>query len=122
MTKRANLTKATCSRCNGSGHHSFNLIYGTVCFKCDGAGFVMINMKNEARNKKARELRDSQTRARMDMMRAAYQEIIERMNVIHQVAKVDTPLGIQTLDHAVIKATGKSIAQHRDELMATREG
>ena len=32
----------TCSRCNGSGHYSFNLVHGTVCFKCYGSGFNFI--------------------------------------------------------------------------------
>lgn len=121
MTKQTSLTKATCSRCGGSGHYSFNLIHGTVCFKCRGDGFVMVDLKNEARNKRAKELRNSQARARMDMMRAAYQEIIEQMNAIHHVADINTPLGLQTLDRAVFMATGKTIAQHRDELVAARK-
>jgi hypothetical protein len=28
----------TCTRCAGSGHHSFNLTHGTMCFGCDGRG------------------------------------------------------------------------------------
>lgn len=32
----------TCSRCGGSGHYSFNLIKGTVCFKCNGTGKELI--------------------------------------------------------------------------------
>ena len=30
--------KDTCSRCFGSGHHSFNQMTGTICFKCGGSG------------------------------------------------------------------------------------
>lgn len=26
----------SCTRCGGSGHYSFNLMHGTVCFKCGG--------------------------------------------------------------------------------------
>lgn len=25
-----------CTRCGGTGHYSFNLMYGTVCFRCGG--------------------------------------------------------------------------------------
>ncbi len=28
-----------CSRCNGTGHYSYNLISGTRCFKCQGSKF-----------------------------------------------------------------------------------
>lgn len=27
-----------CGRCGGSGHYSYNLMYGTVCFGCRGSG------------------------------------------------------------------------------------
>ena len=30
----------TCSRCGGSGHYSYNPMYGTTCFKCHGRGYV----------------------------------------------------------------------------------
>ena len=28
----------TCSRCHGTGHHSYNQVNGTICFKCGGHG------------------------------------------------------------------------------------
>lgn len=28
----------TCSRCGGSGHYSFNLMHGTMCYGCNGSG------------------------------------------------------------------------------------
>lgn len=31
---------ASCPRCGGSGHYSFNLARGTVCFQCNGLGSV----------------------------------------------------------------------------------
>lgn len=43
-----NPTKITCPRCNGSGHFSFNLVKGTVCFGCDGAGFKVVDGKKHA--------------------------------------------------------------------------
>lgn len=30
----------TCPRCGGTGHYSYNPMYGTMCFKCEGVGFV----------------------------------------------------------------------------------
>lgn len=27
-----------CSRCGGSGHYSFSLIHGTMCYGCNGSG------------------------------------------------------------------------------------
>jgi hypothetical protein len=32
---------ATCGRCAGSGHYSFNLMHGTVCFGCGGSGIKL---------------------------------------------------------------------------------
>jgi hypothetical protein len=34
------LETEVCSRCGGSGHHSYCQRYGTTCFKCHGAGKV----------------------------------------------------------------------------------
>lgn len=116
-----NLTKAKCSRCGGSGHYSFNLLHGTVCFKCSGSGFVMVNLKNEARNKRAKEQRDSRARERMATMRAAYQEVVQQMNAIYKIENIDTELGMHMLDRAVQQATGKTIAIHRDELVSSRQ-
>ncbi|CAB4122903.1 hypothetical protein UFOVP37_83 [uncultured Caudovirales phage] len=28
----------TCTRCNGTGRYSFNLLHGTTCFGCKGTG------------------------------------------------------------------------------------
>ena len=28
----------TCSRCNGTGRYSFNLMHGTKCYGCNGSG------------------------------------------------------------------------------------
>jgi hypothetical protein len=30
-----------CGRCGGSGHYSFNLMYGTTCFGCNGTGWKL---------------------------------------------------------------------------------
>lgn len=80
----------------------------------------MVNLKNEARNKRAKELRESQEQERRAMMSAAYQEIVQQMNAIHHIENIDTELGLHMLDRAVQQATGKTIAIHRDELVASR--
>jgi Ni,Fe-hydrogenase I small subunit len=113
-----NLTKITCPRCDGSGHYSFNLIHGTVCFKCSGAGFIMGDVSAIARNKKAKEARLHVERERQAMMSAAYREVVAQMDAIYHIGNTDTALGLQTLDYMVIKETGRSIAQHRDALIA----
>jgi hypothetical protein len=33
--------RETCSRCGGSGRHSYCSAYGSVCFKCNGKGVVL---------------------------------------------------------------------------------
>ena len=35
------VVKDTCPRCGGSGKFSFNMMYGTMCFKCEGRGYVL---------------------------------------------------------------------------------
>jgi hypothetical protein len=37
-TQTAKLETETCSRCGGSGHHSYCQMYGTRSFKCGGVG------------------------------------------------------------------------------------
>lgn len=39
--KKRNYKK--CSRCGGTGNHSYNPIHGSTCFKCNGLGFIKIN-------------------------------------------------------------------------------
>ena len=40
----------TCSRCGGSGQHSYCQAYGTTCFKCGGTG-VVLNKRGVAAKK-----------------------------------------------------------------------
>lgn len=46
----------TCSRCNGSGHYSYNQMTGTRCFKCHG-NTVVYTKRGSAAVKFAEELR-----------------------------------------------------------------
>lgn len=38
MTDVAERQQYTCTRCNGTGRYSFNLMHGTKCYGCNGTG------------------------------------------------------------------------------------
>lgn len=46
----------TCSRCGGCGHYSYCPMYGTRCFKCGGAGWVLTKRGQAAYNMFAESL------------------------------------------------------------------
>ena len=52
--------KQVCPRCNGSGHFSYHLTYGTVCFQCNGEGFIMVDIKRQAYNKQRQVVKKQQ--------------------------------------------------------------
>lgn len=37
----AKLIKVPCPRCNGTGEHLYNQLYGRMCFQCKGSGYIM---------------------------------------------------------------------------------
>jgi len=41
LAKHEDKHMKTCSRCGGSGHYSYNQMYGTVCFKCNGMKYLL---------------------------------------------------------------------------------
>jgi len=41
MAKEQDKFLRKCTRCGGSGHHSYNQIDGTVCFKCGGVKYIL---------------------------------------------------------------------------------
>lgn len=55
MTSKLLFEAKVCSRCQGSGHHSFNLRYGTICFGCNGSG-EQLTKRGIAAQKYFREL------------------------------------------------------------------
>lgn len=63
-----NQIKVICSRCNGSGHYSFNLARGTVCFGCEGTGFKMVDAAEYAK-KLAKNIAIGKKRAAQDALR-----------------------------------------------------
>jgi len=50
----SNIIIVVCPRCGGSGHYSFNLIRGTMCFGCDGSGKILTTNAKIAAAKKAK--------------------------------------------------------------------
>jgi len=50
MASKLLFESKVCSRCQGSGHYSFNLRYGTVCFGCQGSGEQLTKRGNAAQN------------------------------------------------------------------------
>jgi RecJ-like exonuclease len=45
-TNMATTTKVTCSKCSGTGRLAcFSHVAAGVCFACDGAGFVMVDIE-----------------------------------------------------------------------------
>ena len=36
-----------CSRCGGTGNHSYNPINGSTCFACNGLGYIKIKEENK---------------------------------------------------------------------------
>lgn len=91
-TGRQGATYATwlgsCRRCGGSGHYSFNLRHGTVCFRCKGA------RKEWYRHKRVytREALDRMDeRARIKREEKAKKEAIESdARIAERVARDDT--------------------------------
>lgn len=80
----------------------------------------MVNLKNEARNKRARELRESERQARCEMMRRLSQEVIQEMNTNYNF-DTSTELGIDQLNRKVWEKTGRTIWQLRDERAKTAQ-
>ena len=52
---RRKFERVSCSRCGGSGSHSYCQMYGTTCFKCHGSGKTLTK-RGKAANLYATEL------------------------------------------------------------------
>lgn len=53
------LSKVNCTRCGGSGNFSFNLVRGTVCFKCNGAGTILVDLAKEKTRLEKKAIKDA---------------------------------------------------------------
>lgn len=103
-----NTTKITCTRCGGSGSYSFNLIRGTVCFGCEGSGFVLVNAekhaKAQARKAASDAIREATKVRRAELAAKFYAE----MNALYGPFPSNEK-GSYDLMCAVQRATGKTI-------------
>jgi hypothetical protein len=111
-------TKQTCGRCGGSGNYSFNPKDGTVCYGCNGSGFVMVDLAKLAKLEAKRAEKHAAQAARCKAYSEAYRAVIAEFNPVYGPFDVTTELGVDQLNCAIYRATGKGIAKIRDERMA----
>jgi hypothetical protein len=48
MAKQTRFESDTCGRCGGSGSYSFNLMHGSMCYGCNGAGYNLTKRASKA--------------------------------------------------------------------------
>jgi hypothetical protein len=70
-THSPNLIRVQCPRCDGTGYFSFNLVKGTVCFKCEGARYLLVDEKKYMKAEAKRAARASATLAESKVLQAA---------------------------------------------------
>lgn len=112
-----NQIQITCSRCNGSGHYSFNLTRGTVCFQCEGAKKIAVDAVKHAKStaaKTARAAKSAQTAGRRAEIAAVIRGQLDR----DFGPFADDMLGAQNRVQACIRAHGKTPGDLVNELLA----
>jgi hypothetical protein len=113
------ITNGSCTRCGGSGEHSFCPMYGTTCFKCWGSGTVVVRAYTEKEYKalvknreKAKAKREVAREALLDKERKRNNgktnwEVVEEENLKiwkaekakkKKVSKLLTPLALDLED------------------------
>ena len=48
MAKQTPFESVTCGRCGGSGSYSYNLMHGSMCYGCNGAGYNLTKRASKA--------------------------------------------------------------------------
>lgn len=48
MAKQTRFESVTCGRCGGSGSYSYNLMHGSMCYGCNGAGYNLTKRASKA--------------------------------------------------------------------------
>jgi len=112
MAKRS---RKTCPRCGGSGRFSFHPTRGTVCFQCNGLGYILVDEAKEAKRRANAAVKAADNEARRQLMSDAYWQVVNEMNALYGPFDVTTALGIDQLNYATAKATGKALHVIRDE-------
>lgn len=111
------MIKVTCSRCNGSGHFSFNLVRGTVCFGCEGAGSKIVDAKKHARAETAKAKRDAELKANRALRAELADIVFNEMNAEFGPFP-DTPKGHLDMVNACQRAYGKTPGDFVNERIA----
>lgn len=88
-----------CSRCGGCGRYSFNLMYGTVCFKCNGSGILFtprgkrqLEAYKAARSKPASDVKVGEKIKPEGYKNFAYPEEVKPSLSSYKVDGVDVPM------------------------------
>ncbi len=105
----------TCTRCDGTGKFSFNLIRGTVCFKCNGKGIEIVDIKKEEKRQIAAKKRLEENMRQRAIMSKLYLEVVAEMNALLGPFDIDTEIGLDKLNLACGAKFGKAIHTIRDE-------
>ena len=112
-------TKKECGRCCGKGYiPAFGHVAGGTCFNCMGRGFFVVNDATEERKQAAQAKREAIAAARSEKMKAAFAEVVAEMNATFGPFEVATAMGLDALNCAVARATGKDLGQHRNQRIA----
>lgn len=104
-------TKQTCTRCGGSGNYSYNMMEGTRCYGCSGSGFQMIDLAVVAKKQAAAAVKAAGNEERRQARIAAAKKVTAELNAAYGF-DVTTELGLDRLNQAVFRATGKDLAAH----------
>lgn len=88
--------KITCTRCNGSGQFSFNLIRGTVCFGCGGSGTVTTTPAKVAAAKKAKTISDAKKAIKKAVSEKLIADYNSAMYARIEKYKNDPRIGVKT--------------------------
>ena len=108
-----------CGRCCGKGYiPAFGHVAGGTCFNCMGRGFFVVNVAAEQRKQAAQAKREAAAAARAEMMRTAFAAVVAEMNATFGPFEVATARGLDALNCAVARATGKDLGQHRNQRIA----
>jgi hypothetical protein len=107
-------TTVSCRRCGGSGSYSFNLKDGTTCYGCMGSGLQQVDINAEKSRQEKIVAKQEKEEARRAQYRAVMQEVSVELNLTYGPFDLDTALGLDKLNLAVSRATGRTLAQHRD--------
>jgi hypothetical protein len=86
----------TCTRCSGSGHFSFNLTRGTVCFGCNGSGLTQTTEDKIATAKLAKVKSDALKAAKKVALDERIYEYNLQLTRIQDIYKNDPRIGRMT--------------------------